>query len=308
MNTAIYTQSMGSQGVGFAMPSNVIVDVYNMLIGPEHKVVRGSIGISFQGAEPPAVAREYGFANGGVVVGTVTPGRRRQGRHSTRRCHPLRRRQAHQGWGPAGRRHLRPQSGLHRATRPTSGTARSTPPTSSSATAASLSPTQQQRQRKCAPAQPDAGEGKLGITVSAIPSALASKLGVKGGVIVNSVRPGSFADEIDLARGAVITEINGIPSPTRRPTGPSSRPSSRVTTSPSWCARPTPPTEEPLVRRRHPPVTTARQRARLQELRPCLSFPPRSLWFTLHQLPPPFVYCNLANLRYTLISLSPRLG
>ena len=29
MNTAIYTQSMGSQGVGFAMPSNVIASVYN---------------------------------------------------------------------------------------------------------------------------------------------------------------------------------------------------------------------------------------------------------------------------------------
>src|SRR6202008_997104 len=39
MNTAIYTQSMGSQGVGFAMPSNVIANVYNMLIGPEHKGV-----------------------------------------------------------------------------------------------------------------------------------------------------------------------------------------------------------------------------------------------------------------------------
>ena len=37
MNTAIYTQSMGSQGVGFAMPANTIASVYNMLIGPEHK-------------------------------------------------------------------------------------------------------------------------------------------------------------------------------------------------------------------------------------------------------------------------------
>jgi serine protease Do len=34
MNTAIYTQSMGSQGVGFAMPANIIANVYNMLIGP----------------------------------------------------------------------------------------------------------------------------------------------------------------------------------------------------------------------------------------------------------------------------------
>jgi len=74
MNTAIYTQSMGSQGVGFAMPSNIIASVYNMLIGPEHKVVRGSIGISFQGATSSAVGRMYGFTNG-VIVATVSPGK-----------------------------------------------------------------------------------------------------------------------------------------------------------------------------------------------------------------------------------------
>jgi serine protease Do len=48
VNTAIYTQTAGYQGVGFAMPSNTVVPVYNDLIGPTHKVVRGSIGISFQ--------------------------------------------------------------------------------------------------------------------------------------------------------------------------------------------------------------------------------------------------------------------
>ncbi len=52
MNTAIYTQSMGSQGVGFAMPSNILAKVYNDLIGPTHKVVRGSIGIQFQASTP----------------------------------------------------------------------------------------------------------------------------------------------------------------------------------------------------------------------------------------------------------------
>jgi serine protease Do len=72
MNTAIYTQSMGSEGVGFAMPSNIIANVYNMLIGPEHKVTRGSIGISFQPALSSAVGRMYGFTNG-VLVSTVTP-------------------------------------------------------------------------------------------------------------------------------------------------------------------------------------------------------------------------------------------
>ncbi len=43
VNTAIYTQSNGYQGIGFAMPSNTVVSIYNDLIGPSHKVTRGSI-------------------------------------------------------------------------------------------------------------------------------------------------------------------------------------------------------------------------------------------------------------------------
>src|SRR5271168_1012859 len=72
VNTAIYTQSAGSEGVGFAMPANTVASVYNMLIGPEHKVIRGSIGISFQAALPSAVGRMYGFSNG-VLISTVDP-------------------------------------------------------------------------------------------------------------------------------------------------------------------------------------------------------------------------------------------
>ncbi|HEX3985419.1 MAG TPA: trypsin-like peptidase domain-containing protein [Acidobacteriaceae bacterium] len=73
MNTAIYTESAGNQGIGFAMPSNSIIDVYNDLIGPEHKVIRGSIGISFQPNLPSAVARVYGFKSG-VIISLVGPG------------------------------------------------------------------------------------------------------------------------------------------------------------------------------------------------------------------------------------------
>ena len=36
VNTAIYTESQGYQGIGFAMPSNTVVAVYNELIGPSH--------------------------------------------------------------------------------------------------------------------------------------------------------------------------------------------------------------------------------------------------------------------------------
>ena len=74
VNTAIFTQSGGAAGVGFAVPSNTVIDVYNMLISPEHKVVRGSIGISFQPGQSSAVGRIYGFAKGGVLISSVTPG------------------------------------------------------------------------------------------------------------------------------------------------------------------------------------------------------------------------------------------
>ena len=52
VNTAIFTQSAGYQGIGFAMPSNTVVQVYNDLISPSHKVTRGSIGIQFREGFP----------------------------------------------------------------------------------------------------------------------------------------------------------------------------------------------------------------------------------------------------------------
>ena len=211
MNTAIYTQSMGSQGVGFAMPSNVIVDVYNMLISPEHKVIRGSIGISFQSTPPAsAVGRVYGFANGGVLVNEVKPAN-----------------------GPAAKagvksgdvitsidgKHIKDgdqlvadisarkvgssvQLGLLR-----NGAAQTVNVTIADR-AKLFADTGNPADENAAPAESDAGEGKLGIKVTAIPAALASKMGVKGGVIVTDVRPGSFADEINLTKNTVIVEIN----------------------------------------------------------------------------------------------------
>ena len=73
VNTAIFTQSAGYQGIGFAMPSNTVVDVYNALIGPAHRVVRGSIGIRFQQNVSSAVRRIYGVKNG-VIISSVAAG------------------------------------------------------------------------------------------------------------------------------------------------------------------------------------------------------------------------------------------
>src|SRR5207237_10571244 len=66
---AIYTQGGfmgggGYMGVGFAMPSNTVQQVYNQLIGPEHRVTRGSIGVYFNADANPVIARVYGVKSG----------------------------------------------------------------------------------------------------------------------------------------------------------------------------------------------------------------------------------------------------
>jgi serine protease Do len=209
MNTAIYTQSMGSQGVGFAMPSNIIANVYNMLISPEHKVIRGSIGITFQGSEQAAVGRVYGFANGGVHVSSVTPD------------------------GPASKGGVKAgdvivsidgkpvkngdQLVADISSRKVGSTVQlgvlrdgkqQTLSVGIADRAKLFANLGKEQDDTAPPAESDAGEGKLGITVTPVPGTLASKLGIKGGVIITNVRPGSFADEINLTKGAIITEID----------------------------------------------------------------------------------------------------
>src|SRR6266849_5215298 len=73
INTAILTDTNAYAGVGFALPSNTVVQVYNQLTGPEHRVSRGSIGIMFAGQDNPAIARVYG-GGAGVTVSTVVAG------------------------------------------------------------------------------------------------------------------------------------------------------------------------------------------------------------------------------------------
>src|ERR1700733_9585788 len=74
INTAIYTGSRGFEGVGFALPSNTAITVYNQL-ATAGKVVRGSIGVTFQeeNSNNPVLMRELG-APYGIVVEAVEPG------------------------------------------------------------------------------------------------------------------------------------------------------------------------------------------------------------------------------------------
>ena len=70
INTAIVSRTGGYEGLGFSLPSNIAVDVYNQIV-QYGKVARGSIGISFQSNQSPALLRSYGAKDGGVLVGEV---------------------------------------------------------------------------------------------------------------------------------------------------------------------------------------------------------------------------------------------
>src|SRR5438034_2990570 len=74
VNTAIITGSRGYEGVGFALPSTVAINVYNQLIS-SGRVTRGSIGVSFQEelGTNAITLKELG-AQHGVVIMSVEPG------------------------------------------------------------------------------------------------------------------------------------------------------------------------------------------------------------------------------------------
>jgi serine protease Do len=210
VNTAILTQSAGYEGIGFAMPSNTVIGVYNDLIGPEHKVIRGSIGVQFQASLNPAVQRVYGFKTG-VLVNQVTPkgpadqaGLKAGDIITTVDGKPIKDGDA-LVTDIAARK---PGSTVHLGYVRSSQTSTATLTIADRAKLYAAQPSSQNGQNGPESA-PNASEGKLGITVEAVPGPLASK-GIKG-VLVTQVKPGSFADESGLTPGLVITEINRQP-------------------------------------------------------------------------------------------------
>jgi serine protease Do len=213
VNTAIYTQSAGYQGIGFAMPSNTVVAVYNDLISPSHKVTRGSIGISFRSGLSGAVNRVYGFKNG-VLVQQVQPG------------------------GPADKGGIKPGDIITTidgrsikdgddlvndiaSRRPGSsirlGYLREGKQADATVTVGDrdrvFADLTGQQPQNAPDNSSEAGE-KLGLIVRQVTDQTATRLHTSG-VIIQSVRTGSFADLTGLEPGLVIVRINKHPTGTK---------------------------------------------------------------------------------------------
>ncbi|MCP5118570.1 MAG: Do family serine endopeptidase [bacterium] len=66
VNTMIATRSGGYQGIGFALPINMAVKVYNTVI-KSGRMVRGSIGIGYDPTDSPTLLEAYNLDHGVVV-------------------------------------------------------------------------------------------------------------------------------------------------------------------------------------------------------------------------------------------------
>jgi serine protease Do len=211
INTAILSETNAYAGVGFSLPSNTVVLVYNQLIGPEHRVSRGSIGIMFDAVENPAITRVYG-AGTGVTVSSVVPG------------------------SPADQAGLKVYDTIttvdgHKVTKgaelvadiasrkPGSkvqlGYLRNGKQQETSVTIADRAKLFAARLGEDQDSGDDSTpkQSKLGATVRRLTPEMAERLDMPAGkgVIVQDVKPGSFAEDINLGRGDVVLEINKQP-------------------------------------------------------------------------------------------------
>jgi serine protease Do len=206
INTAILTETSSYAGVGFAMPSNTVIQVYNQLIGPEHRVARGSIGIEFSAQPNPAIAHIYGS---GVTVSNVISG------------------------SPADEAGLKIGDTITAvdgrdvktgddlvadiASRKPGSKAKLAFVRNGKKQEATVTIADRSKLFASRLGEEDENQGeeapkasKFGVTVRGITPDLADRLGIAAGkgVVVQDVKQGSFAEDLGLNRGDVILEVN----------------------------------------------------------------------------------------------------
>jgi serine protease Do len=211
INTAILSETNAYAGVGFALPSKTVVEVYNQLTGPEHRVSRGSIGIMFNQVENPAIARVYGSGSG-ITVSTVVAGSPADqaglkvgdtitavdGKKITK-----------------GNDLVSDIASRKPGSKVTLAFIRNGKPQEATVTVADRAKLfaarlgeEQENDDESTPKQ-----SKFGVTVRKVTPEMADRLDMPTGkgVIVQDVKAGSFAEDVNLGRGDIILEVNKQP-------------------------------------------------------------------------------------------------
>jgi serine protease Do len=215
INTAILTGSRGYEGVGFALPSNTAISVYNQIV-KHGKVTRGSIGVTFaeEQSRNPVLLRNLGAAHG-VVLQSVEAG------------------------GPAAKAGIKPGdvvvavNGKPVKSGPDLVNPIAETPIGGQVRVGYLRDRQQreatvtiddrnkifpdrvssaQRAPQRGPQGPSPVE--VGVRVEELSSARARRPDIypnERGAMVTEVAPTSFGEDIGLLRGDLITEINRVP-------------------------------------------------------------------------------------------------
>jgi serine protease Do len=208
INTAIITGGRGYEGVGFAMPSSMAINVYDQII-KNGRVTRGSIGVSFEeengtnlitlkslgapygvvieGVEPGSPAEKAGLKGGDVITainGTAIK---------------------------SGNDLVNPIASAPIGSKVKISFVRDKQQKETSATVEDRTRVFSNTEGRVNSAPDEPAPAEFGLRVESLTPERAQRVGVEGqkGVLVSQVEPASFADDIRFAPGDVINEVNG---------------------------------------------------------------------------------------------------
>ena len=208
INTAIITGGRGYEGVGFAMPSSMAINVYDQII-KNGRVTRGSIGVSFEeengtnlitlkslgapygvvieGVEPGSPAEKAGLKGGDVITainGTAIK---------------------------SGNDLVNPIASAPIGSKVKISFVRDKQQKETSATVEDRTRVFSNTEGRVNSAPDEPAPAEFGLRVESLTPERAQRAGVEGqkGVLVSQVEPASFADDIRFAPGDVINEVNG---------------------------------------------------------------------------------------------------
>ena len=207
INTAIITGGRGNEGVGFSLPSNTAIGVYNQIVA-HGKVTRGSIGVSFTETEGsnPIVLKELG-APYGIVLQRVEAGSpaEKGGLQSGDVVTSVNGKPVHSGNDLVNPIAATPVGGTVRITYVRDKKQHETTLTVADRT--KLFP-----DRTDSEASSDNGPtpSEFGLGLQDLGTDRARRAGYENmkGVLVTEVDPASFAEDIGFTRGDVIAEVN----------------------------------------------------------------------------------------------------